>query len=72
MSKYECENCLKTFASKQGLTKHTKNNVCVGKQYAKGEASDENHKCEFCNKLFTTATSMYRHVNHTCKIKKRR
>lgn len=27
------------------------------------------HNCTFCNKFFTTKTSMYRHVKHNCKFK---
>ena len=29
------------------------------------------YKCKFCDKEFTTSSSMYRHTNHTCKIKER-
>lgn len=27
-------------------------------------------RCRYCTKSFTSATSMYRHMNHTCRIKK--
>jgi len=44
------------------------NNVCVGKHYKND--NDRQFKCKYCGKAFTTSTSMYRHVNHTCKVKK--
>lgn len=31
---------------------------------------DDKCMCKFCGKVFTTSTNMYRHMNHTCKIKK--
>ena len=42
--------------------------VCVSAQNK--NQSDDDNECKFCGKTFTTPTSMYRHMNHTCKIKK--
>jgi hypothetical protein len=67
MSQHICDKCLKPFAYKHSLAKHIKKKVCEGKQY---NDVDSKFKCTFCGKGFSIATSMYRHVNHTCKVKK--
>ena len=71
MSIYECELCSKIFKRRCGLTYHADKKVCVGKTYLSDNGDNDNtYKCKFCNKGFTSATSMYRHVNHNCKIKR--
>lgn len=59
-SNYVCEKCNKQFKQKGHLLYHVENNAC--KVY--------NFECSYCNKGFTTSTSMYRHIRQTCKIKK--
>jgi len=57
---YKCEKCDKEFNKKERLECHIANNACkIGL-----------HKCKLCDKSFTTINSMYRHMKHTCKVKK--
>lgn len=46
------------------------NSVCTGKMYDVPENDVAAHSCKYCKRTFTCSTNMYRHVNHTCKIKK--
>jgi hypothetical protein len=55
-----CIDCEKSFKQKSHLDYHVTNKAC----------KDMKYNCTFCNKGFTTDTSMYRHMKHTCKIKK--
>ncbi|VBB17734.1 hypothetical protein YASMINEVIRUS_197 [Yasminevirus sp. GU-2018] len=72
MTSYKCEACKKVFKRQSNLEYHVTNKVCVGRIIEEDSSDDtKSHKCKFCNKKFTTATSMYRHINHTCKIKKK-
>ena len=58
MSILKCDNCDKTFKSKQNLDNHTKREKkCIKAEYV----------CKFCDNRFTTKTSMYRHMRNTCK-----
>lgn len=68
MPQYECDSCSKIFGRKSHLDYHKSNNVCIGKHY--DTTDDDGCRCKYCGKIFTTLTSMYRHVNHTCKVKK--
>jgi hypothetical protein len=68
MDKYKCNNCLRTFTRNESLLYHISKSVCVSAQNK--IQSDDDNECKFCGKTFTTPTSMYRHMNHTCKIKK--
>jgi hypothetical protein len=68
MNRYECDRCSKLFSRKESLSYHITKNVCTGIYH--DNATDGEFQCKFCGKGFTTSTSMYRHVNHTCKIKK--
>ena len=61
-----CDHCGREFKRKGNLTYHTKNNVCRGNV----KTNDKQFKCRYCAKGFTTSTSMYRHMNHACRIKK--
>jgi hypothetical protein len=70
MNPYTCDVCQRTFTRKQNLDYHVAKNVCVLAP-DNVEISQTNTKCKFCGKTFTTPTNMYRHVNHTCKIKKK-
>ena len=70
MCRHECIVCFKKFNRKSHLDYHIFNKVCVGKQYEIYANEDDQSKCKFCGKGFTLSTSMYRHMNHTCKIKK--
>lgn len=65
MSDFICNKCNKKFKQKNNLKYHLINKVCTGGISNK----TKNNKCTFCNKLFTTKTSMYRHVKHNCKVK---
>ena len=69
MSQFECCVCFRIFKRKAHLEYHVSKNVCVPKQDADVDIDDK-CKCKFCGKVFTTSTNMYRHMNHTCKIKK--
>jgi hypothetical protein len=69
MSEYECDVCFRVFKRKAHLDYHVSNNVCKPEQ-KDIEPVEIQHNCKYCGKLFTTSTSMYRHMNHTCKIKK--
>lgn len=68
MTEYKCSECDKLFKYKKNYNYHVNNNVCTGKQYAVDDNSI--NACKYCGKTFTTPTNMYRHMNHTCKIKK--
>ncbi|VBB17548.1 hypothetical protein YASMINEVIRUS_10 [Yasminevirus sp. GU-2018] len=63
MGDFVCDICSKAFNRKAHLEYHVSREVCtaVGK---------EKYKCKFCDKGFTTSTSMYRHMKHTCGVKK--
>jgi hypothetical protein len=63
-----CNVCLKEFKRRENLEYHMTNNVCCHTQ--KINKSHDDYMCKFCEKTFTTATSMYRHINHTCRMKK--
>jgi hypothetical protein len=58
---YVCNICKKSFARKRNLDYHNNNNACK---------IDEYH-CQYCDNGFTTKTSMYRHIQNNCKIKKK-
>src|SRR5438445_10662493 len=60
MSKYNCENCGKTFKQKPNLDYHTNNAVCTGKTY----------DCKYCKNKFTSKNAMYRHIRDSCQVKK--
>jgi hypothetical protein len=59
MPDYMCETCGKTFKQKGHLDYHIEHNAC----------KEHVHRCRLCNKGFTTATSMYRHVRTSCAVK---
>ena len=56
MPKYQCDECSRTFARKRNLEYHITHGAC----------KDANHPCKYCDKSFTTATSMYRHMKYYC------
>jgi len=56
---FVCEYCKKEVSSKQNYDNHIKKNICIMGEY----------ECKYCNRKFTTRSSMYRHVNHICKVK---
>jgi 5-methylcytosine-specific restriction endonuclease McrA len=60
MSEYACDECKKFFLSKRNLTNHVNGDSCKIANYC----------CSMCIARFTTSTSMYRHMKHTCKFKK--
>lgn len=70
MATFVCDKCDKNFTRRESLDYHMKNKVCVGKTYNYDVCDEKNFACKFCNRRFTKATSMYRHTNHFCKIKK--
>ena len=65
MTDRTCRLCFKVFSLPCRLKKHSeRKNSCVSDV----GAVDSAHQCDYCNKKFTTATSMYRHVRDTCKL----
>lgn len=67
MGDFVCEICNKSFKQKVNLKYHIDNKVCDRDNINGNKLS---YECNYCKKKFTTATSMSRHVNHTCKVKK--
>ena len=57
---YTCSKCSKQFIRKHNYDNHVKNEICSRNIY----------RCRYCDDVFTTATSMYRHVRKYCEIKK--
>lgn len=60
MTEYKCDRCNKIFSLNKNLKYHIENNSC--KVY--------DFECKYCQKQFTTSTSMYRHVRLSCGVKK--
>ncbi|VBB18287.1 hypothetical protein YASMINEVIRUS_750 [Yasminevirus sp. GU-2018] len=60
MGEFDCEGCGKSFNRKEHLEYHISHGAC----------KDNKHYCKLCDKGFTTATSMYRHMRSSCKVKK--
>lgn len=58
---------VKILQKKESLQYHTKNNVCTGTYH---DDDGKSFACKYCGKGVTLSSSMYRHMNHTCKIKK--
>lgn len=56
---YICNDCNKTFSTKQRYKYHATKKVCANKQY----------DCRYCGAKFTTNISMYRHMRESCKSK---
>ena len=82
MSIYKCEYCNYTNIKFYNLNlhnrtkKHLNNMKIIDKLLYKKEQNDKQkeqndkqYQCPFCNKLFTTKTSLYRHKLHFCKFK---
>ena len=59
-SVFKCDKCDKIFNQKAHLSYHIKNNACKIYSYF----------CKYCNKGFSSDSSMYRHMKYNCKIKK--
>jgi hypothetical protein len=57
---FKCNNCNRNFSSKRNYEVHIHKKTCMKGKY----------DCKYCNRKFTTHNSMYRHMKHTCKIKK--
>lgn len=57
---YKCKKCNKVFKRNEYLQYHITNNSC----------KKNSHFYRFCNKGFTTLTSMYRHMRSNCAVKK--
>lgn len=58
-----CDECHKKFVNKRYLDIHISKGICKSKPESKI------YSCKFCNKVYTTSTSMYRHMKHACKSK---
>ena len=56
---FKCKLCNKKFKRKENKEYHVRNKACKVKEYV----------CKYCQKGFTTATSMYRHMKHNCKAR---
>ena len=59
-SKLKCNKCKHIFKRSFYYDKHIIKDKCKQKKYV----------CKYCNARFTTDNSMYRHMKHSCKIKK--
>jgi hypothetical protein len=60
MSQFVCDKCGAEFTQKIGLKYHEEHDSCKEKEFS----------CKVCNKLFTSKSSMYRHMRATCSVKK--
>lgn len=60
MAKYKCEKCNKVFKRNENLKYHISKDACKKDKFF----------CKYCNNGFTTVNSMYRHMKHSCKIRK--
>lgn len=58
-NRFECDTCNKCFTRKASLDYHIKQKACREKEV----------KCKFCDALFVTKISMYRHMRTACKTK---
>jgi len=54
-----CGTCKKEFEYKKNLDYHTEKKVC----------EDKNHKCKYCNNVFSSRNSMYKHISNHCKVR---
>lgn len=54
---YSCSECNKAFQKKSHLDYHVEHKSC----------KDPRFFCKYCEKGFTSDSSMYRHMKHTCK-----
>ena len=75
MSKYYCFVCNYDAKQSSNYIKHLKtkkHNSCIEKLNAKdsGVGINKKYKCEYCDKMFTTNTSKYRHIRTVCKKSK--
>ena len=52
MIHYECDECHQSFKRKEKLQYYIKKTVCI-------RQNDDIYECKFCQKKFTTSTSMY-------------
>jgi len=57
---FTCNKCNHLFVRQQHLDNHIEKNSCRKKK----------HGCRYCIKSFTTVNSMYRHMKHSCKVRK--
>ena len=57
---FTCDECAQNFSTKQRLQSHVLKKACKVK----------NFHCKYCDKSYTTETSMYRHVRNQCHVKK--
>jgi hypothetical protein len=62
MESNKCNNCEKTFTSKNYLDRHIKNKKCLNKN-----SSNTYYECEHCTKEFTSKYNLDRH-NKSCKV----
>ena len=75
MNKYTCTECDYNTIYKANYNKHcnTKKHKTICnenvKKYQNKTKQEATHKCEYCNKLYSYKTSLYRHKLHYCKIK---
>jgi hypothetical protein len=60
MTEYKCDRCDKIFNLNKNLKYHIENNSC----------KDYEFECKYCQKQFTTSTSMYRHARLSRGVKK--
>ena len=75
MNKYYCNVCNYDAKQSSNYIKHLKtkkHNSCIEKLNAKdsGVGINKKYKCEYCDKMFTTNTSKYRHIRTVCKKSK--
>lgn len=60
MYQFKCNKCTRCFSQKGNLKYHIEKNAC----------RTNNYHCKYCNKGFTSDSSMYRHMKYNCKEKK--
>ena len=84
MTKYICKHCGKEFSQKCHYTNHMNRKIpckisapkstelapkCTDEKNDK-ESKEDNIKCNYCGAIFTRGSSLTRHINDRCKVKK--
>lgn len=73
MADRTCARCGKQFRYPSDLRRHRERKTpCapVVPDPNTDEEDESGHRCDYCNRRFTTATSMYRHRKHYCALAK--
>jgi uncharacterized C2H2 Zn-finger protein len=81
MPNYKCERCLKEFGLKSDYTRHLnkkfpckispQNSTKIPQKSTQMECVTDNElKCNYCEKVFSRSDSLNRHISGYCKVKK--